>query len=107
MLPLTEPSVGCSVCYFLALPLKFGVRRDILWSNSPLGHEIKALACLKDTPVRRWSHPSCLRDANGWNSECPQLDHEQYGWVGVQLAGGYAGPASGMFDNDIWFFHYS
>jgi len=66
-----ESLVGCFICYILALPLEFGIRWDILWSNTPLGHEIKTLACIKDTAVCCWSHPSRLRDTDGWNPECP------------------------------------
>ena len=71
-----EPPVRCPVCHFLAIPLKSGIWRDILWSNPPLGHEIEALACLEDAVVRSWSHPSRLRDADGRDSECSQLDHK-------------------------------
>jgi len=106
VLLLIEYSVGRPVRYFLTLPLKFGIRRDVLWSNSPLGHEIETLACLKDAVVRCRSHPSSLRDADGWNPECPQLDHEQHRWAGVQLVSGYAGSTSGVF-HDIRFFHLS
>ena len=96
---LIRSSVGCSVRYFLTLPLEFGIRRYILWPNSPLGYEVKALACFEDTLVCGRSYPSRLRDADGRNSECPQLNHEQYRRVGVQLASGYAGSTPGMFDD--------
>ena len=48
-----------------------------------MGHEIEALACLEDAFVCGWSHPPRLRNADGRNPECPQLDHEQYRRAGV------------------------
>ena len=99
VLSLIGSLVGCSVCYFLALPLKFSIRWNILWSNSPLGYEIETLACLEDTFVCGWSHPSRLCDANGRNPERSQLDHEQHRWAGVQLVGRYAGSTPGMLYN--------
>jgi len=101
-----RPLVGCSVCHLLTLPLKFGIRRDILWSNYPLGHEIEALARLEDTLVRGWSHPPRLRDADGRNPECPQLDYEQYRRAGMQVVGGYVGSTPGAF-HDFRIFHLS
>lgn len=90
------PLVGCSLRHFLPLPLKFGIRWDILWPNPPLGHEIETLARVEDTSVCSWPHPPCLCNADGRNPECPQLDHEQYGRVGVQLAGGHVGSTPGI-----------
>lgn len=104
MLLLIEPLVGCSVRYFLTLPLEFGIRWDVLWSNSPLGHEIEAPACPEDASICGWPHPSHLRDADGRNTECPQLDHEQYRRASVQLVGGYVGSTPGVFYN-FRFFH--
>jgi hypothetical protein len=80
---LTELLVGCSVCHFFALPLKSGIRRDIFWSDSPLGHEIETLAGSEDAFVCGWSHAPRIRDEDGRNPECSQLNHEQYRWAGV------------------------
>ena len=76
MLLLIKSLVGRSVGYFLTLPLEFSIRWDILWSDSPLGHEIEAFACSEDASVCRRSYPSRLRDADGWNPERSQFDHE-------------------------------
>ena len=93
--------VRCSVCYFLTLPLKSSIWRNVLRSNSPLGHEIQALARPENTFVCCWSHTSRLCDADGWNPERPQLDYKQYGRAGVQLVSGYVGSTPGIFRNTL------
>ena len=97
VLLLIDTLVRCPVCYFLALPLKSCIRRDILWLNPSLRHELETLACIEGTSVCGWSHPPHLRDGDGWNPEFPQLDHKQYRRARLQLVGGHAGSTPGIF----------
>ena len=89
--------VRCPFCHLLTLPLKSGLWRNVFRSNPPLGHEVQALARPEDAFICCRSHTPRLRDADGRNTERPQLDHQQHRRVSVQLVGGYVGSTPGTF----------
>lgn len=60
----------------LTVPFQLDLRGDVFWANITLGYALKASTGVEDAALCCWTHPSCIRDADGRNAECSQPDHE-------------------------------
>ena len=78
----------------LAIPLEPRLRGDVLWSDLVMGYTVETSTCAQDAIVRRGTHASRIRDADGRHTERTQSDHEQYGRDRLQLARRHARTAT-------------